>query len=203
MGAARPLITLMTDFGHDDIFVGVMKGVIAGIAPDAGVIDLTHSIPPFDVVQAAHRLFQAYRYFPKGTIHVVVVDPGVGSERKIVGMSSDGHVSLAPNNGVLTLVEQERGHDRLVQVEESRYFLPRVSGSFHGRDIFAPVAAHLARGTALSDVGPPLERLRTLDIPRPEVIGDDSVRGKVLWCDHFGNLITNTATRSRPACLAK
>ena len=191
MADSTPIITLMTDFGREDIFVGVMKGVIARICPEARVLDLTHAIPAFDVAQAAFRLRQAYAYFPEGTVHVVVVDPGVGSERRIVAMNSDGHLFLAPDNGVLSLVDREKGRGELVAVTEKRYFLPEVSASFHGRDIFAPVAAHLAAGTPLRELGGPLEKLRALKLPHPEVAADGSISGSVLWCDHFGNLITN------------
>ena len=196
MADSTPIITLMTDFGHEDIFVGVMKGVIARICPQAHVLDLTHAIPAFDVMQAAFRLRQAYAYFPEGTIHVVVVDPGVGSERRIVAMKSDGHLFLAPDNGVLSLVDQEKGREELVAVTEKRYFLPEVSASFHGRDIFAPVAAHLAAGTPLRELGAPLEKLHALKLPNPKVAADGSICGSVLWCDHFGNLITNVSTET-------
>ncbi len=191
MHQARPLITLMTDFGREDVYVGVMKGVIARIAPHARVLDLTHSIPAFDVLQAAHRLSQAHRYFPDGTIHVIVVDPGVGSERSVVALRSAEQVFLAPDNGVLTLIERENGHDCLVEVRNPEYFLPEISSSFHGRDIFAPAAAHLARGVPLPDLGPPLEGIEEIDVPQPEIAADGSIRGTVLWCDHFGNLVTN------------
>ena len=185
------LITLMTDFGYDDVFVGVMKGVVAGINPSARVVDVTHSITPFGVVEAAFRLAQAYPYFPKGTVHVVVVDPGVGSDRKIVAMRAGGHIFLAPDNGVLSLVGEERGRDRRVEVTERRFFLPEVSNTFHGRDIFAPVAAHIASGISLEEMGPPLYHLQSLEVPKPDVTSDGSMEGEVLWADHFGNLITN------------
>jgi len=191
-----PVLTLMTDFGHGGIFAGVMKGVIAGIAPKALVIDLTHNIPPFDVVQAAFKLRQAYRYFPAETIHVVVVDPGVGSERKAVAMRSGGHMFVAPDNGVLCLIDEEAGHEELVEIAEKGFFLPNISASFHGRDIFAPAAAHLAAGIEMKAMGSPLESLCPLKILHPEVKNDQSLAGTVLWCDRFGNLITNV-----PACM--
>ena len=196
MSEPVPLITLTTDFGYEDTFVGVMKGVIAGICPAARVIDLTHAIPRFDVVQAAFRLREAFPYFPKGTVHVVVVDPGVGSERRIVAMKSAGHFFIAPDNGAPALIEQKHEADALVEVTSAQTFLPKISASFHGRDIFAPVAAHLAAGVPLADLGPPLDRLQPLDIPKVEVTADGSIKGVVLWCDHFGNLITNIRTDS-------
>jgi len=171
-----------------------MKGVIAGINPSARVIDLTHSIPAFDIIQAAFRLRQAYPYFPKGTVHVAVVDPGVGGERRIVAMESDGHLFLAPDNGTLAVVEEESGYDELVSVTEPRFLLPEVSASFHGRDIFAPVAAHLAAGTALSELGPAISALEPLQFPRPAFNANGSLAGAVLWADHFGNLVTNISS---------
>ena len=196
MSETIPFLTLMTDFGHGGIFSGVMKGVIAGIAPASRVIDLTHAIPPFDVLQAAFKLRQAYRYFPAGTIHVVVVDPGVGSERKAVAMRSAGYVFVAPDNGVLSLIDEEAGHEDLVEIAEQGFFLPNVSASFHGRDIFAPAAAHLAAGIEMAAMGQALDSLQSLDVPHPEVQADESLAGVVLWCDRFGNLITNI-----PACM--
>ncbi len=191
LAARSGIITLTTDFGHEDMFVGVMKGVIAGVNPSARVTDLTHSIPPFDVVQAAFRLRQAYPYFPKGTVHVAVVDPGVGGERRIVAMESGGHLFLAPDNGTLAVVEEESGRAELVSVTATRFFLPEVSATFHGRDIFAPVAAHLAAGTPLSALGPAISALEPLKFPRPSFNPDGSLEGAVLWADHFGNLATN------------
>jgi len=191
MAERVPLITLMTDFGIEDTFVGVMKGVIAGICPEARVVDLSHAIPRFDMVQAAFRLREAYPYFPKGTIHVIVVDPGVGSDRNIVAMEANGHFFLAPDNGALCLVEEERGHNALVSVTNKEKFLSNISASFHGRDIFAPAAAHLAAGMGLSELGALLDALHPLDIPEIEVAQDGTINGVVLWCDHFGNMITN------------
>ncbi len=171
-----------------------MKGVIAGINPSARVIDLTHSIPAFDVVQVAFRLRQAYPYFPKGTVHVAVVDPGVGGARRIVAMESAGHLFLAPDNGTLAVVEETSGRAELVSVTEARFFLPEVSASFHGRDIFAPVAARLAAGTPLSELGPAITALEPLQFPRPVLNADGSLLGAVLWTDHFGNLATNISS---------
>lgn len=187
----RPVITLMTDFGQDDIFVGVMKGVMAGIVPEAVVVDLTHAIPPFGIAQAAYQLGAAYPYFPKGTVHIAVVDPGVGSERRILAMESDGHLFVAPDNGILTVVHDEKGHGALVAVTERRFFLPEISATFHGRDIFAPVGAHLARGAPLRNLGPAVDDMQRLDLPEPWLLSDGSLQGVVLWVDRFGNLITN------------
>lgn len=195
MSETPNLITLMTDFGHDDVFVGVMKGVIAGINPSARVIDLAHGISPFNVVEAAFRLAQAYTYFPKGSVHVVVVDPGVGGDRRIVAMRSDGHIFLAPDNGVLSVVAEDKGHEVLIEVAEKRFSLPDVSSTFHGRDIFAPVAAHIAAGTPLEELGAPADKLRMLSVPEAAVSNEGVIEGQILWTDRFGNLITNIPAR--------
>jgi len=185
------VVALMTDFGVEDTYVGVMKGVIAGIASEARAIDLTHAIPPFAVVQGAFRLRQAYPFFPEGTIHVAVVDPGVGTGRRAIAMESDGHIFIAPDNGLLSPIDAERGHTQLVALANDAFFRTPVSATFHGRDIFAPVAAHVANGVALSELGPALDALEPLDYPRP-VLGDGGIiRGEVLWADRFGNLVTN------------
>ncbi len=187
----RVVITLVTDFGREGVFVGVMKGVIAGIAPQARVIDLTHDIPPFNIVQAAFGLRHAAPYFPEGTIHLAVVDPGVGTERKAVAVRAGGHCFVAPDNGLLAPVAESLGPDTIVEVRNSDCFLPTVSSSFHGRDVFAPVAAHLAAGVAIDDLGPQLAALQPLDAPRARREADGTIRGEVLWSDRFGNLITN------------
>jgi len=188
----RSVIALLTDFGTEDIFVGVMKGVIAGIAPEARVVDLTHAIPPFDIVQGAFKLRQACPFFPPETIFAAVVDPGVGGPRKPVAMRSNGQTFVAPDNGILALVDRQFGHEALVELKESRFFLPEVSRTFHGRDIFAPAAAHAANGVAIREFGPLLERLTPLCVPEP-VERDGRVEGVVLWTDRFGNLVTNVS----------
>jgi hypothetical protein len=181
----------MTDFGLDDVFVGVMKGVIARVNPEARIIDLTHAIPPFDILQAAVKLAESFSYFPEGSVHTIVVDPGVGSERGIVCMQSQGHLFLAPDNGVLTAVASTHGHEALVEVTDRGLFLPDVSGTFHGRDVFAPVAARLAAGLAINRLGASIAEIERIDIPSPRVNPDKSFEGIVLWSDRFGNLITN------------
>ena len=186
-----PPITLMTDFGTEDVYVGVMKGVIAGIAPDARVIDLTHAVGDFNIVEAAFRIRQAHPWFPEGTIHVIVVDPGVGGERRAVAMRAGGHVFVAPDNGVLSSIDADKGHDELVELTNPGFFLPDVSATFHGRDIFAPVAAHIANGTALSELGPALECIQRAPVPEPSMSSDGRIVGTVLWADRFGNLVTN------------
>jgi len=186
-----PLISLLTDFGTDDAFVGVMKGVIAGICPDARVVDVTHAVPRHNIAAAAFHLAAAFPYFPEGTIHVVVVDPGVGSGRKVVAMASRGHIFIAPDNGVLTLVERGHGHSKLVEATNKRFFLPEVSATFHGRDVFAPVAAHVAGGLSLDELGPAMTEICLAPVAEAHADSQGVMHGVVLWSDRFGNLITN------------
>lgn len=189
-----PTITLLTDFGTRDGYAGVMHGVIANIAPAARVVDLTHEVEPQAVTSAAFLLDAAAPYFPWGTIHVAVVDPGVGSERRIVCARSSRATYLAPDNGVLTRVLERDPPAHVVSVENREFFLERISSTFHGRDIFAPVAAHLARGVDPRRLGPELDTLQALELPvaRPEP--DGRVVAEVIHVDRFGNLITNVPT---------
>ena len=185
-----PLITLTTDFGLRDEFAGVMKGVICGRCPATRLVDLTHHIPPHDVRHAAQVIAAAYGYFPPGTIHVVVVDPGVGTNRRIILLEVRGQLILAPDNGVTSLLHP--WIDRAYEVNNSDLFLQPVSSTFHGRDIFAPVAAHLACGlppaAAGNEIAP--DSLLLLPFPAPRQDGD-TLHGAVTDIDHFGNLITN------------
>ena len=187
------LITLLTDFGLQDEFVGVMKGVIAGINPDARIIDVCHDIEPQNVVHGAFILAAAFKYFPAGTVHVAVVDPGVGSARRILALSCDGHLFVVPDNGLIERVVTTGEVSEVVSVEESRYRLDNVSNTFHGRDIFAPVAAHLAAGLRLAELGPSVD-LRSMVggiIPETRMPDTDTVEGEVVAIDRFGNLLTN------------
>jgi S-adenosyl-L-methionine hydrolase (adenosine-forming) len=186
-----PAIVLLTDFGFRDSYVGVMKGVISGICPTARVIDLSHNIIPHDVAEAAFVLSASREYFPRGSIFVCVVDPGVGTKRDILHMRSAGHVFLAPDNGLLSVISEQFGHDDLRAVTCEDYFLPERSNTFHGRDIFAPVAAHLAAGLEVEKLGEPVHHLAGLRLPRPLRSVDGSLHGEVIYVDRFGNLITN------------
>ena len=152
------LITLLTDFGLDDEYVGVMKGVIAGIHKDARIVDITHQIGPQDVVHGAFILAASFSFFPRGSIHVAVVDPGVGSTRRILAVETGGHRFLAPDNGLMERVLIGQANATIVSVENERYFLKPVSATFHGRDIFAPVSAHLAKGLPLHQLGPRIDQ---------------------------------------------
>ena len=188
------IITLTTDFGLSDAYVGVMKGVILGINPRAQVVDITHAIPPQDIHEAAFLIHSAHRYFPKDTIHTIVVDPGVGSNRRAIVCQTDNAVFVCPDNGVLSYLLQGNLQDRpafqATTIENATYLLPHVSNTFHGRDIFAPVAAHLSLGVPLADIGTPVHNLVQLSIPTMH-IADDTLSGQIIKGDSFGNLITN------------
>lgn len=187
-------ITLLTDFGFSDAYVGIMKGVILKVNPQATIIDLTHDILPQNIEQAAFVLNASWGYFPENTIHVVVVDPGVGSGRKIIALrNKDNHIFLAPDNGVLTSVIADGRMASAVEVTNSDYFLKPVSHTFHGRDIFAPVAGHISKTGDLMQAGRPiaLNKLIKLDLQEPEIYGDGTLTGRVMYVDHFGNLVTN------------
>ena len=186
-------ITLLTDFGTENAYVGIMKGIILSIIPSAVIVDITHHIDPQDVIQAAYVIKSSYRYFPRGTVHVLVVDPGVGSHRAIVALDMMGHIFLAPDNGVLTLVMDQGKIDCLVRVENTRYFLKPVSRTFHGRDIFAPVAAHLCKGMDIKTLGPSLDpqHLVYLKMDKPSLSETNRLMGAVVCFDGFGNCISN------------
>lgn len=187
------VIALLTDFGLSDPYVGVMKGVILSVSPSAQVVDLAHGVAPQDIAGAAYSLYSAYPYFPDNTVFTVVVDPGVGSGRRIVSLRTGRGIFLAPDNGVLTPVMDRETIHEAVSVENPEYFLHPVSRTFHGRDIFAPAAARLAAGVALSHFGPELSvsALVRLDVAPPEMDTDGCLAGTVIAVDRFGNLITN------------
>ncbi len=205
--ARRPIV-LTTDFGLADPFVGVMKGVVLGINPQARLIDLTHQIQPQNVLQGAFVLGTSYRFFPPGTIHVVVVDPGVGTSRRALLLTTPRGWFVAPDNGVLSYVLQdlldcvpEQGGMvtlpaglEAFSLTNPRYWLQPVSSTFHGRDIFAPVAAHLSLGVAPREMGEPVPKMACLPLPRAihsDQGGGQSIEGEVIIVDHFGNLVTN------------
>lgn len=183
-------IAMMTDFGLDDIYVGVMKGVIHGIAPGTPVIDITHQIDRQNVRQAAFALRNACAYFPAGTIFLVVVDPGVGSTRKPIVVQTNGYTFVAPDNGVLSYALAQFSQYTVVELSNPAYHLPEVSNTFHGRDIFAPAAAHLAVGVRLDAFGPAHDKIVQLP-PLELTIADRLVRGEVVHIDHFGNITTS------------
>ncbi len=189
------IITLTTDFGLADGYVGTMKGVILDIAPTATIVDISHEITPQGVREAAYILYAAYRYFPQGTIHVVVVDPGVGSQRRAIALRTPQATFVAPDNGVLSYVVAGERVEEIAHLTNPRYHLSPVSRTFHGRDIFAPAAAHLARGVRLAELGEPLREIITFPLPRPQVRPDGAIVGQVIHVDRFGNLITSIMSK--------
>ena len=190
------IITLTTDFGLKDPYVGQMKGAILKRNISARIIDLTHAITPHDVLAGAVTTRTSYRYFPDGTIHLVVVDPEVGSQRGILAAKADNHFFIAPDNGLLSLLVMDKKMNRIHRVENSSLFPAEVSGTFHGRDIMAPVAAALAAGLPIDRVGPEIlfSDCVQLDIPEPK-IDNNRISGQMLHVDHFGNIKTNITTR--------
>jgi len=191
------IITLTTDFGTTDAFVGVMKGVILGIAPDARIVDLTHEVPPQDVLAGAYVLRGAVPYFPRGTIHVAIVDPGVGTKRRALVVATRDARFVAPDNGLVSLVAPRAAVRGMWDVSRSRARLPVVSRTFHGRDVFAPVAAALARGTAPDELGTRLRTIARLTPPRPRREAGRTI-GEIVWIDRFGNLISNISADDLP-----
>jgi S-adenosylmethionine hydrolase len=196
--AYRPIITLTTDFGINDHYVGTMKGVILDIVPEAQIVDISHAVQAFDVLDGALTISQAYSYFPTGTVHMVVVDPGVGSARRPILASSDGYHFVAPDNGVLSLVyaREERIHVRHITSEH--YFRQPVSNTFHGRDVFAPVAAYLAKQVDSHKFGDEVEDYAKFSAPKPKAVNENQMRAVVLKVDRFGNIITNITPQDAP-----
>lgn len=196
--ANRPIITLTTDFGLSDHFVGAVKGVILDINPEAQIVDICHSVQAFDVLDGALNIAQAYSYFPAGTVHVVVIDPGVGTARRPIILSTERHHFVAPDNGVLSLIygREERVHVRHVTGEH--YFLQPLSNTFHARDVFAPVAAYLSKGVDSEKFGDEIEDYVRFNAPRPKPVDQKTLRGVVLKVDRYGNLITNITPEDVP-----
>lgn len=186
-----PLITLVTDFGTRDYYVGAMKGVLAQHAPAATVIDITHDIAPHDVLHAAFVLRHIWPWYPPGTVHVAVVDPGVGSERPILVGRYAGQYVVAPDNGTITMVHHSYPLEALHVAIDPRQHLAYASSTFHGRDIMAPLAARLATGAKPHEFGPPTDRVEVLSLPRPNYLPSHVTAGVVLLADRFGNLVTN------------
>ncbi len=187
---AKAIVTLTTDFGLADHYVGTMKGVILGICPHAQIVDISHEVAPFGISDGAYLIAQAYRFFPKETVHIVVVDPGVGSKRRPIVMEAAGQFFVAPDNGVLSMIYSREKHKVRV-IANDRYFLKPVSRTFHGRDIFSPVAAHLAAGVRTSRIGKRIEDYVRPPFVKPVRSGAKSLKGSVLRIDRFGNVITN------------
>ena len=187
-------ITLTTDFGLEDWFVGTMKGVIARITPKARVVDLNHGLTPGDIRAGAFSLAAGFRFFPKGTIHIAIVDPGVGSSRGAIVARTSNYIFIGPDNGVLTRAIAQEPSAEVRRLENPKWFLKPVSKTFHGRDVFAPAAAFLAAGADFSDVGPKLDAWVQLAFPTPQS-QKDQVQGSVVYVDRYGNAITNIPNR--------
>ncbi|HEV3144914.1 MAG TPA: SAM-dependent chlorinase/fluorinase [Gemmataceae bacterium] len=192
------LVTLSTDFGAASPYVAAMKGVLLSVNPEARLLDLSHSLPPQNIRHAAHFLAQAAPYFPAGTLHVCVVDPGVGSERAILYAEAGSQRLLAPDNGCLTEVLRVLGGAKQIRrVTEKKFWRPSVSSTFHGRDIFAPVAGHLSRGVTPAEIGPAVTDMVRLHLPQPRK-GESWLEGEVAFVDDFGNLISNVPVDMLP-----
>jgi len=187
---ATGFITLTTDFGLADGFVGTMKGVIYTINPGAVIIDISHEIGSQDLSATAFLFAASYKYFPRGTVHVVVVDPGVGSQRRAVAVETEKYYFVAPDNGVLTLALKQEKTSKFIELTNPEYFLDEVSDTFHGRDIFAPAAAHLSLGVEIEKLGDGAGGLREIRFSEPEV-SQSGIKGHVIYTDKFGNLITD------------
>ncbi len=192
MGAQRPVITLTTDFGTRDPFVGQMKGVILNINPNAEIVDISNEISPHNIREGAVVVGLSYRYFPNMTIHIVVVDPGVGSCRRPLIVTTENHYFVGPDNGVLSMVYSlEREHIQVTHITADHYFLNKNSTTFHGRDIFAPVAAWLSKGIQVRNFGESVTEYMRIRIPEPERPTKNTIEGEIIHIDRFGNAITN------------
>jgi len=186
----NPIITLTTDYGTNDHLVGVLKGVILKINPDAQIVDITHQVTPFDLLDGALSIAAAYSYFPPRSVHVIIVDPGVGSERRPILVSGQNHYFIAPDNGVLSGI-YEKEHPVVVRhITSEHYFLQPVSKTFHGRDVFAPVAAWLSKNWQPASMGEEITDFKRFAMPKPKE-AEGMLKGVVLKVDAFGNLMTN------------
>lgn len=194
----RPVITLTTDFGLTDHFVGVMKGVILSINPQVDLVDLSHLVAAHDILDCAFLIAQSYRYFPRDTIHLVVVDPGVGSNRRPILATTAHHKFVAPDNGVLSLLYDREESFEVRHLTNDRYFLMPVSSTFHGRDIFSPVAGWLSTGVQVERFGERIADYVRLAMPAPLRLPEGTVTGAILKVDSFGNLITNLTPQDLP-----
>ena len=192
----KPIITLLTDFGTKDPFVAEMKAVILSINPEVVIVDISHEVKKFDVKQGAFLLTCAYKYFPRGTVHVVVIDPGVGTERRGVVIRSRNYYFVGPDNGVLLMAALDDGIVEIYEIRNKRYTLELISTTFHGRDVFAPVAAYITKGIPLNEIGP---KLNILDLVKPSYVEvkvyNGVIEGEVVYVDSFGNVITNIRSK--------
>ncbi len=200
--AETRIVTLTTDFGGSDHFVGTLRGVILGVNPAAQIVDLCNAVNSFDVLDAAMTLVQAYHYFPPNTIHLVVVDPGVGSQRRPLLVTTSKHFFLAPDNGVLSLVIEQEERVSVRHITAEHYFLRPLSNTFHGRDVFAPCAGWMSKGVEAEKFGDEITDYVRFSLPKPRALAANAVKGAVLKVDKFGNLITNLTPQNAPAIFA-
>jgi hypothetical protein len=196
--AAKPIISITTDFGEDDHFVGVMKGVLLSINPDATIVDINHRVNSYDIFDGAYSLSQSYHLFPPGTIHLVVVDPGVGSERRPIIVQSKDYRFVAPDNGVLSMVYEREERVEVRHVTSEHFFRKPVSNTFHGRDIFAPVAGWLSRGMEAERFGGIVTDYARFTSVRPTGENDALIKGVAIKVDKFGNVVTNITPEDVP-----
>ncbi len=199
---ANSIITLTTDFGTNDHLVGTLKGVILNINPDATIVDITHHVTPYDLLEGALAIGSAYHYFPPRTIHMVIVDPGVGTERRPLLVRGETHYFIAPDNGVLSMVYDREPRVSVYKLTAEHYFLHPVSQTFHGRDVFAPVAGWLSKAFQPASMGDEITDFKRFSLPKPKS-EDGCVKGVVLRIDHFGNLVTNLTPGDFPEGIAK
>lgn len=186
----KKVITLLTDFGLKDSYIGAMKGVILSINPEVHIIDITHDIEPQSVLEAAFVLYTTYSYFPKGTTHLAVVDPGVGTERRSIGIRTQDYHFVGPDNGVFGLILGKHKDSEVFELINKTYLREKISQTFHGRDIFAPVAAYLSLGVALDKMGGVIKDYKRVEIPEP-MVTQRIMEGQIIYRDRFGNLVTN------------
>ena len=196
--ANKGIVTLLTDFGLRDQFVAAMKGVMLSLNPDLTFVDISHLVPPQDIFGGAFRLGQAWSLFPSKTVHLAVVDPGVGTARKALAAFAGGHYFVAPDNGILSFVMESRDDFIAYEITADHYFRKPVSGTFHGRDVFAPIAAWLSRGVPLEQVGPRMEAPVRLKIPVVRKVREGLIQGAILSIDQFGNAVTNLRPEDVP-----
>ena len=199
----KPIITLITDFGAADHFVGTMKGVIYNINPHVEIVDITHQVAAYDIFDAAFALAQSYRFFPSDTIHLVVVDPGVGTTRRPLLARSMAYKFVAPDNGVLSLIYEREENVQVRHITADHYFLNPVSATFQGRDIFAPVVGWLSKGVEVDKFGEPISDYVKFTSPKPKRVSDNLIKGVVMKIDKFGNILTNLRPEDLPQLFAE
>jgi len=201
--ARKPIITLITDFDTNDHFVGTMKGVIYNINPNVEIVDITHKVASYDIFDAAFALAQSYRFFPSDTIHLVVVDPGVGTARRPLLARSMAYKFVAPDNGVLSLIYEREENVEVRHITADHYFLNPVSATFQGRDIFAPVVGWLSKWVEVDKFGEPITDYIKFSSPKPKKVSDNLIKGVALKIDKFGNILTNLRPEDIPQLFAE